>query len=275
MDPSLAREVRGRARNFCEYCRVPQSCYPTVPFPIDHIMARQHGGSTSINNLDLSCLHDNTHKGPNIAGLDPQTRRITWLFNPRKDKWERHFAWDGPFLVGRTAVGRTTIVVLAMNHPDAVAVRRSLIAEGDSQQTHDRSTTHYLSLGGTSDSDFRLSLGSWLLASQDRAQIPLQRLEKGILPQWASGILVGMKDLQILLLNDSGQESTPVGLELKQGADTNQIVVLAAQVRRGAAPVMLSRRADQSRTHRVEFDVTRIGKQVCLVEHERCESPLP
>jgi hypothetical protein len=33
-------------------------------------------------------------------------------------------------LVARTAVGRTTIVVLAMNHPDAVAVRRSLIAEG-------------------------------------------------------------------------------------------------------------------------------------------------
>ena len=33
--------------------------------------------------------------------------------------------WNG----GRV-VGRTTIVVLAMNHPDAVAVRQSLIEEG-------------------------------------------------------------------------------------------------------------------------------------------------
>jgi hypothetical protein len=75
---------------------MPQSFYPTVPFPIDHIIARQHGGSTTLDNLALSCLHDNTHKGPNIAGIDPLTRRITRLFNPRRDKWERHFQWDGP-----------------------------------------------------------------------------------------------------------------------------------------------------------------------------------
>ena len=109
---------------------MPQSCYPTVPFPIDHIVARQHGGDATLDNLALSCLHDNTHKGPNIAGLDPQTRRITRLFNPRKDRWERHFTWDGALLIGKTAVGRTTIAVLAMNHPDAVSVRRSLIEEG-------------------------------------------------------------------------------------------------------------------------------------------------
>ena len=33
-------------------------------------------------------------------------------------------------LVGKTAVSRTTIAVLAINHPDAVAVRQSLIEEG-------------------------------------------------------------------------------------------------------------------------------------------------
>jgi hypothetical protein len=101
-----------------------------VPFPIDHIIAPQHGGGTTLDNLALSCLHDNTHKGPNIAGIDPQTRRITRLFNPRRDKWERHFDWEGALLVGKTAVGRTTISVLAMNHPDVVAVRQSLIEEG-------------------------------------------------------------------------------------------------------------------------------------------------
>ena len=87
MDASLAREVRERAGHVCEYCRMPQSYYPTVPFPIDHIIARQHGGATTLDNLALSCLHDNTHKGPNIAGIDPLTRRITRLFNPRRDKW--------------------------------------------------------------------------------------------------------------------------------------------------------------------------------------------
>jgi hypothetical protein len=60
----------------------------------------------------------------------PLTSRITRLFNPRRDRWKRHFRYEGPCLVGRTAVGRTTIVVLAMNHPDAVTVRRSLIEEG-------------------------------------------------------------------------------------------------------------------------------------------------
>jgi hypothetical protein len=129
MDASLARDVRERAGQVCEYCRMPQSYYPTVPFPIDHIIARQHGGTTTLDNLALSCLHDNTHKGPNIAGIDPLTKRISRLFNPRRDKWERHFKWDGPYLVGKTAVGRATIVVLAMNHPDTVAIRQSLIEE--------------------------------------------------------------------------------------------------------------------------------------------------
>ncbi len=130
MDESTAMEVRRRAGNICEYCRMPKVYYPTVPFPIDHIVARQHGGPTTLGNLALSCLHDNSDKGPNIAGIDPLTRRITKLFNPRRHKWNRHFRWDGPYLRGRTAIGRTTIVVLAMNHPDVVRVRRSLIEEG-------------------------------------------------------------------------------------------------------------------------------------------------
>ena len=78
----------------------------------------------------LSCLHDNSHKGPNIAGMDPLTGKLTKLFNPRRHKWERHFRWDGAYLVGRTGIGRTTVAVLAMNDPDVIRVRRSLIDEG-------------------------------------------------------------------------------------------------------------------------------------------------
>jgi hypothetical protein len=44
MDESLAVEVRRRPNDACEYCRMPQAFYPTVPFPLDHIIAQQHGG---------------------------------------------------------------------------------------------------------------------------------------------------------------------------------------------------------------------------------------
>ena len=72
----------------------------------------------------------NSHKGPNIAGIDPKRKRLTKLFNPRRHKWTRHFRWDGPYLVGRTAVGRVTVAVLAMNDPEAVEVRAALVEEG-------------------------------------------------------------------------------------------------------------------------------------------------
>jgi hypothetical protein len=130
MDEALAQFVRDRAGYACEYCRIPQVFYPTVTFPIDHIIARQHGGETTAENLAMSCLHDNSYKGPNIAGIDPRTRKLTPLFNPRRHRWRAHFRWNGPIIVGRTPVGRATVLVLNMNHPDAVAVRAALIEEG-------------------------------------------------------------------------------------------------------------------------------------------------
>ena len=54
MDAALASEVRERAGHAGEYCRMPEASYPTVPFPIDHIIARQHGGLTIPENLALS-----------------------------------------------------------------------------------------------------------------------------------------------------------------------------------------------------------------------------
>ena len=45
MNPDLARQVWERANGRCEYCRMPASVYP-LPFHVDHIIARQHGGAT-------------------------------------------------------------------------------------------------------------------------------------------------------------------------------------------------------------------------------------
>jgi hypothetical protein len=55
---------------------------------------------------------------------------MTKLFNPRRHKWGRHFRWDRPLVVGRTAIGRATVAVLAMNAPEIVEVRESLLEEG-------------------------------------------------------------------------------------------------------------------------------------------------
>jgi HNH endonuclease len=129
MELALAELVWERARRCCEYCRMPQT-YDELPFEIDHVIAEQHGGKTVASNLALACFADNHHKGPNLAGIDPKTRRRRWLFNPRRHKWSRHFRWDGPILVGRTAIGRATIAVLRINLAHRVRHRAQLIAEG-------------------------------------------------------------------------------------------------------------------------------------------------
>lgn len=129
MRGSLDQITRERARNLCEYCGLPQSIY-NFRFPIDHVIAEQHGGKTILSNLCLACPRCNSSKGPNIAGVDPISGRIVRLFHPRKHKWRAHFYWNGPQLEGRKPIGRATIAVLSMNHPSAVEVRKSLIDVG-------------------------------------------------------------------------------------------------------------------------------------------------
>lgn len=130
MDSALRATVRSRARFRCEYCLLPEAFAQVTPFQIEHIVARQHRGPTVLSNLALACHHDNLHKGPNLTGIDPTTRRIVPLFHPRRMKWERHFRWEGPYLIGRTPIGRATIEVLEMNHEARVELRCSLIEEG-------------------------------------------------------------------------------------------------------------------------------------------------
>lgn len=129
MDRALQDLVWQRAGAACEYCHLPQVYY-YLTFEIDHIIALKHGGPTVASNLALACFTCNNHKGPNITGLDPATRKLTPLFHPRRHKWSRHFRWDGPVLFARTAVGRTTIAVLEMNLDLRIGLREDLIAEG-------------------------------------------------------------------------------------------------------------------------------------------------
>jgi hypothetical protein len=102
VNQELVRQVWRRAAGRCEYCRLPSAAYP-LPFHVDHIVAQQHEGPTSLENLALACLHCNRHKGPNIAGRDPVTGEIVRLFNPRQDPLTEHFAWTGAELGARRA----------------------------------------------------------------------------------------------------------------------------------------------------------------------------
>ena len=129
MNRALERLVRERAGRRCEYCRIAQSDLD-LPFEVDHIIAEHHEGRTHAGNLCLACFACNRRKGPNIAGVDPETGKIVPLFNPRRHKWSRHFRWDGPVLVGRTRTGRATVIALKINLDHRVDLRRELIEEG-------------------------------------------------------------------------------------------------------------------------------------------------
>lgn len=85
-----------------------------LPYQIDHVIAQKHRSITASENLALSCFYCNSYKGPNSAGIDPVTNRISRLYNPRTDDWDAHFGWDSPVLVGRTRLARATIGVLCI-----------------------------------------------------------------------------------------------------------------------------------------------------------------
>ena len=127
MDSALRESIRQRANHCCECYRMPQE-YDILPFQIDHIISLKHRGSSEPENLALSCFNCNAYKSLNIAGIDTDTKEVTRLFHPRCDQWNDHFLWDESYLVGRTAIGRTTIDVLSINLPERVELRRTLMA---------------------------------------------------------------------------------------------------------------------------------------------------
>jgi ribosomal protein S14 len=131
-----AEAVRQRARNRCEYCGLPQGAFRRG-FHIEHIVARQHGGSTSLDNLAFACWACNLKKGPSLSGIDPATVLVTALFHPREHDWPEHFSAHVATLMplgieirGLTPVGRATVRVLALNEEMRQMVRYELWREG-------------------------------------------------------------------------------------------------------------------------------------------------
>jgi hypothetical protein len=131
MEESVREQVRERALNRCEYCRLRQESGASIRFHIEHVRPRQHGGSNDLDNLALACPNCNWNKGPNMSAVDPVTDLVLPLFSPRRDVWRDHFARSGLEIVGLTPTGRATVQLLKFNEPERIDVRRNFDIQGD------------------------------------------------------------------------------------------------------------------------------------------------
>jgi 5-methylcytosine-specific restriction endonuclease McrA len=125
--PALLRSaVTARAQGRCEYCHLSEE-FGFASYEVDHVIAEQHGGETELENLAYACIMCNRRKGPNIASIDPDTRMITPLYNPRTQNWDEHFRLheDGT-ITGLTAEGRATVRLLELDEPERVQERAAL-----------------------------------------------------------------------------------------------------------------------------------------------------
>lgn len=128
MVPAGARElVQQRVGNCCEYCLLHQT-HSELTQHLEHIVAKQHGGTDDAENLALACHRCNLRKGPNLTGIDPFTGNVVRLFHPRRDSWREHFKrHDETRIEGTTETGRATVRLLAFNDARRLELRAELL----------------------------------------------------------------------------------------------------------------------------------------------------
>ena len=127
---SLRRLVAERAKYRCEYCRIPES-NSFYTFQVDHIISLKHGGATVDENLALACIICNRNKGSDLGTILDHSEDIIRFFNPRKDNWLDHFeVTDEGLILPKTLIGKATVKIFALNHPDSILERRLLMSLG-------------------------------------------------------------------------------------------------------------------------------------------------
>ncbi len=132
-DNSISSELRilvkERAKNCCEYCLIPQD-FSIYTHEIDHIIALKHGGKTTPENLALSCLSCNRHKGSDFATIDIVSCKIIRLFNPRQQVWQENFKENNGYIEGISEIGLATAKILKFNTQNRIIQRQLLIRQG-------------------------------------------------------------------------------------------------------------------------------------------------
>jgi hypothetical protein len=119
---ALRRWVIQRANNRCEYCGISQ-IGQVATFHIDHVIPVVAGGETTAENLALACVSCSLRKGARQQLEDLETGEVVYIFNPRQQRWNAHFAWNGVEAIGLTAIGRATLQALDLNRLTMLAIR--------------------------------------------------------------------------------------------------------------------------------------------------------
>jgi len=139
--------VQARAHDACEYCLLPTA----GRFEIDHVVppavwdAYRRGtlavrpwrvltrGPDHLDNFVWSCPFCNSSKAQQVDA--PVGRTRIRLFNPRRDRWPRHFLLVRHYLFIKplTPIGEATEHALGFNQPrlyGSLSTRHILIATG-------------------------------------------------------------------------------------------------------------------------------------------------
>ena len=67
MNAALRDFVRERAGRRCEYCRLHEEDADFLSFHVEHVVAKQHGGTDDPDILCFACAECNWAKGPNFG----------------------------------------------------------------------------------------------------------------------------------------------------------------------------------------------------------------
>src|SRR5208337_4334251 len=79
MNAALRAFVRERAGRRCEYCRLHEDDADFLSFHVEHVVAKQHGGTDDPDILCFACAECNWAKGPNLAGLLGRQTLSAWF----------------------------------------------------------------------------------------------------------------------------------------------------------------------------------------------------
>jgi 5-methylcytosine-specific restriction endonuclease McrA len=123
--------IANRANHCCEYCLTPADFTPD-PFELEHIIPLFEGGTNDLSNIAYSCSGCNGHKRAKTFAVDPLSKEIISLFNPRIHFWKYHFRWNDDFslVLALTAEGRATLELLQLNRIGLINLRNALFKYG-------------------------------------------------------------------------------------------------------------------------------------------------
>ena len=128
---ALRGRVETDARHRCGYCLCSEELVG-MEMLIDHIWPESRYGETTRLNLWLACNKCNEFKSNHTHAEDPESLRMVRLFNPRRQKWFKHFRWieGGLKIEGLTPTGRATVEKLKMNRQLRVIARENWLRTG-------------------------------------------------------------------------------------------------------------------------------------------------